>query len=169
MSNKVPIMIWLACLALIHSGPAQAQSDINAGEAAARFSDEVSTFIAHLDVETEDFSIRINRCVGRQGEVSDRIFYVWIGWRGLAGDETASDQLSAVRSRWLADDWKISRDRALENGGINVAAIEPGTGNAYSLDSGFEAGPQSYIVGFFNTPCFANPDGSAPFGVWRAP
>src|SRR5690554_639038 len=62
-------------------------------------------------------------------------------------------KLYPLRTHWAASNWRITRDRDLENGGVNIAAIEPITGNTYSLDSGFDAGPTRYIVGYFGTPC----------------
>ncbi len=149
-------------------GTVQAQSSAPPDDVAGGFADDVKTLIAKLNVDTEDFAIRINRCQGKFGEFPDEIYTVWIGWRGVARDGTAGARLAALRSHWTDSGWKITRSRELDNGGINLAALEPVTGNLYILDSGFDMGPESYIVGYFNTPCFSNPTGDTQFGAWSA-
>ena len=151
------------------TGTAQAQTPLVPHEAVARFAPEVKDQIATLDVETEDFSVRLNRCQGKFGEFADDIYTVWIGWRGFDGDGKASARLAAIRSAWSDAGWEITRNRELDNGGINLGAREPVAGNLYVLDSGFDVGPQSYIVGFFTTPCFSDPAGGTPFGAWKGP
>lgn len=149
-------------------GTAQAQSSVAPDEAVSRFAREVKDQIASLDVDTEDFSVRLNRCQGKFGEFADNIYTVWIGWRGFDRDGRAGARLAAIRSAWSHADWEITRSRELDNGGINLAALERLTGNVYILDSGFDAGRDNYIVGFFNTPCFSNPAGGTSFGAWKA-
>lgn len=164
----------LVTAALLLLGPclvvtAQAQSEVAPSEAVARLERDVKDQISSLDVDTESYSVRLNRCQGKFGETADDIYFVWIGWRGFDRDESASARLAAIRSAWSEAGWEITRNRELANGGINLAAREPATDNLYMLDSGFDAGPESYIVGLFNTPCFKNPAGATPFGAWKDP
>lgn len=149
--------------------PALAHTDAASADDIARsFVPVIETFISHLDAETEEFAVRINRCVGRQGELSDTMFYVWIGWRGVASSDNAAEILTGIHSEWSAHGWDITRNREISNGGVNIAATDLETGYAYSLDSGFDAGPNAYIVGFFNTRCHESPSSPAPFGPWSS-
>lgn len=154
-------------IALLTPALAYAHRSISADDIASAFVPAVEAFVNELDAETEELSVRINRCTGRQGELSDVMFYVWVGWRGVASSNNAAQVLSRVHSSWVTDDWDVYRYRELDNGGINVAATQPETGNTYSLDSGFEISPETYIVGFFSTRCFESPVSPAPFGPWR--
>ncbi|MDH4992355.1 hypothetical protein QEZ48_16185 [Aquamicrobium lusatiense] len=168
MSARRLALIGMYVLVKCLTGPSHAQSALAPEEVAPGLSADIRRFVAELDAETEDFAVRINRCEGRLGEFSDQIYYVWVGWRGIAAG-TAGKQLVDLRSHWSATGWQITRDRALDNGGINLAAIEPVTGNTYSLDSGFEVEPDSYIVGYFHSPCFFSPTGPVQFGPWHKP
>lgn len=136
-------------------------------QAAREFVPQVEAFLATLPLNREKFSVRVNRCEGTEGEQRDDIYYIWVGLQGTARGNDAGDILEAVHSRWQQADWEITRHRQLANGGVNVAATEPGTGNGYALDSGFEKGPDTYVVGFFNTPCYQSPSGKVKFGEIR--
>src|SRR5690606_23864361 len=70
---------------------------------------------------------------------------------------------------WASKGWNITRHRQLDNGGVNIAAVDPATGNGYALDSGFTASPNTIIVGMFNTECFDHSPGAAPFGSFAWP
>lgn len=133
-------------------------------DAAREFVPEVEAFVASLPIDREQFSIRANRCDGTEGEQRDDIYHIWVGLRGSAPGNDIAAILDGVHARWRDAGWDITRYRRLDNGGVNVAATDPATGNRYSLDSGFETGPDSYVVGFFNTPCYRNPAGKVDFG-----
>lgn len=167
MPTKLLTCIGLFVLGTSLIGQSHAQSVREPNEVASRFSADIEAFIGEIDATTEDYAIRINRCEGQLGEFSDHMYYVWVGWRGIVFEETAGRQLVSLLSRWTASGWEITRDRNLNNGGVNVAAIEPVTRNSYSLDSGFEMGPDRYIVGYFSTPCFSSAPSPAPFGPWQ--
>ncbi|WP_313665459.1 hypothetical protein [Shinella sp.] len=169
MAVKTHLSVALSLFAPYLLGTAQAQSPVAPDEVVSRFAREVKGQIASLNIYTEDFSVRLNRCQSKFGEFADDIYTVWIGWRGFDRDGTAGARLAAIRSAWSDAGWEITRSRELENGGVNLAALEPWTGNTYILDSGFDSGPDKYIVGFFNTPCFSNPAGGTSFGAWKAP
>lgn len=152
------------CLPLI---PAAAQSEVerrDSREAAAEFAEKVEEFIATLPATRERFDIRINRCENARGEMRDDIYAVWIGARLAADEDNADRLLIGVVDDWREESWEIIRNRLLDNGGVNVAAIDPSSGDSYSLDSGFKSHPRRDIVGLFSTPCFAEPGGAAPFG-----
>ena len=104
---------------------------------------------------------------GPEGEQRDDIYYIWIGLQAVARGNDAARVINEVHSRWKQAGWEVTRHRELANGGVNLAATEPGTGDAYALDSGFEKGPDSYVVGFFNTPCFQSASGNVQFGEIR--
>jgi len=76
----------------------------------------------------------------------------------------ADDVVTTQAQNWRAMGWEVTRDRRLPNGGANLAASDPKTGESYSIDSGFAAEPARYVVGYFSTRCFIEPSGSAPFG-----
>lgn len=94
--RKPTIVSMLLSTAILQAvSPAQALQVAAPNEAASAFSSAVSRFVAELDVETEAFSVRINRCQGKAGEFSDAIYYVRVGWRGVARAENAGKTLSA--------------------------------------------------------------------------
>ncbi|RDW14047.1 hypothetical protein [Paracoccus thiocyanatus] len=131
---------------------------------AAAFLPRVQATLDRLDVAAEALEIRANRCSSPGGDRDD-IFYIWIGMRGTTA-APAGPQLRRLHAEWRAAGWTVTRMRQLRNGGVNLAAREPGTGNGYAFDSGFAAGPQ-HVAGFFDTPCFRNPDGPVRFGRLR--
>lgn len=161
------IGLAMAMVAALTPMAAQAHRAILADNAVRSFVPSVEAFIATLPVETEAFSVRINRCTGQQGELSDLMYYVWVGWRGTVS--SAAEVLQDVHRTWGSEGWEIIRNRQLDNGGLNIAATDPATGNSYSLDSGFAAGPDTYIVGYFNTRCLEHASGAAPFGPFAWP
>lgn len=140
-----------------------AMKSIPSREAAAAFTPKVEALIDSLPLRREKFQVRANRCAGTEGEQRDDIYHVWVGLQAVAAGGGAAAVLESVHERWRADGWEITRYRRLDNGGVNVAATDP-DGNAWSLDSGFEKGPDEYVVGFFNTPCFHDPSGEVDFG-----
>lgn len=146
---------------------AHAAREISPNVVAAQFAARVKDFIGALDAHTDDLAVRINRCVGRQGEVADDRFYAWIGWRGVAPADNAFDVIAGALATMRAAGWEVTRDRRLANGGVNVTATDPSSGQTYSLDSGFDAGPNSYIVGFFYTRCFNSTSDPVVFGPWK--
>lgn len=150
----------LTSLASCLPGAALAQS---AEARASAFGQEVNAFIGEFDVAPEAFEVRINRCDGPGPDVDD-VYYVWVGARLVAPAENASSLLVALHAEWEAGDWDIYRYRHLDNEGVNLAARHPDTKHNYALDSGFEAGPQRYIVGTFSTPCFRDSDTDFAFG-----
>jgi len=78
--------------------------------------------------------------------------------------------LAKLHSDWMESDWVIHRYRTMAEGGINLAARHQETQHLYALDSGFEAGPERYIVGTFSTPCLIADVGSFSYGEvkdWR--
>lgn len=135
------------------------------GEVAREFAAEVGALVESLGINREAFSVRANRCEGRNGEASDEIYHVWIGLRGFDPQDDIRRIIAAQHDRWKAAGWAITRFRHLDSGGVNLAATDPATGWHYALDSGFESGPDSYVVGFFNTSCFENPSGTVRFGA----
>lgn len=69
--RKPTIVSMLLSTAILQAvSPAQALQVAAPNEAASAFSSAVSRFVAELDVETEAFSVRINRCQGKAGEFS---------------------------------------------------------------------------------------------------
>ncbi|WP_147276140.1 hypothetical protein [Pelagibacterium lacus] len=72
--------------------------------------------------------------------------------------------LEDVGDGWKTQGWTITRYRPLDNGSLNIAAIDPATGDGFALDSSFETEADIYVVGFFNTPCHKHSPGPAPFG-----
>lgn len=136
-------------------------------QAARDFLPRVESFLATLPVNREKFSVRVNRCDGPEGEQRDDIYYIWIGLQAVARGNDAARVINEVHARWQEAGWEVTRHRELANGGVNLAATEPGSGDAYALDSGFDKGPDSYVVGFFNTPCFQSPSGDVQYGEIR--
>ena len=133
-------------------------------QAAAAFGEKIEAFIDSLAVERDRVDVRINRCEGSGGEMRDDIYAVWVGVQLLAENDDAGQLLAAVADNWRDRGFQVFRDRVLANGGVNIAATDPATGESYSLDSGFPPYPQRYIVGYFSTPCLEEPSGAAPFG-----
>lgn len=136
-------------------------------QAARAFVPDIEAFLASLPINREKFSVRVNRCEGTEGEQRDDIYYIWVGVQAVARAHDAGQVLEAVHARWQAQGWDITRHRSLPNGGVNVAATDPSSGHGYALDSGFDKGPDTYIVGFFNTPCYQSPSGDVQFGEIR--
>lgn len=136
-------------------------------QAAREFVPRVEAFLATLPIDREKFSVRVNRCEGTEGEQRNDLYYIWVGLQGTARAQDAGRILEDVHARWRASDWDVRRHRTLDNGGVNIAATEAGTGDSYALDSGFDKGPQTYIVGFFNTPCYRSSSGDVQFGEIR--
>ena len=134
-------------------------------EAADAFLPQVEAAIAGLALQREPLSTRVNPCEGPQGQVSEEAYYIWVGLRGDAQAGDAAAVIEDAHARWQAAGWEITRFRKLDNGGVNLAATDPATGNTYALDSGFRNAPASALAGFFNTPCFRSPDGKVTFGA----
>lgn len=181
-SNSVPArsrkacsacLVFLALLAgtALQSSGARGQSDAlpvqDSLDTAREFVAQVEAFIGKLRLEREASAVRVNACEGRQGESRGDIYYIWVGLRGVAAGGDAADILEEVHTGWLDARWTVTRYRHLPNGGINVAATEPVTGNGFTLDSGFEPDPGGYVVGYFNTPCYRSPSGIVQFGEIR--
>ena len=137
----------------------------NTQQAVAEFLPQVEAALGALAVDRESFEVRANRCEGRQGETRDDLYYIWVGLRGTARGNDIADQIGQAHARWQAAGWEITRFRTLDNGGVNLTATEPATGNTYTLDSGFQPAPDAYVVGFFSTPCFRSPEGRVDFGT----
>ncbi len=160
------------CIALFLPATATtAQADAerrDSGRAAAAFAEKIEAFITGLPATRERFEVRINRCEGARGELRDDIYAVWVGARLAAENDDAGRVLAAVADDWRERNWDVFRDRVLDNGGVNIAAFDPASGESHSLDSGFERNPHRYIVGYFSTPCFQDPSGAAPFGAVAA-
>lgn len=159
------------CVALLLPfSPAMAQSGLESRDslhAAAVFAKKVESFVAGLPAEREHFEVRINRCLGARGEMRDDIYAVWVGVRLAAENDDAGNLLAAVADDWRERGWEIIRDRVLDNGGVNIAAVDPASGESHSLDSGLRLNPQRYIVGIFSTSCLQDPSGAAAFGSVR--
>jgi hypothetical protein len=157
-------LAMVLCLPMI---PTSAQTELELREshdAAGVFAEKVEALIADLPVERERFEVRINRCQGARGEMRDDIYAVWVGVRLAAENGDAGAVLTAAVADWRERGWEIFRDRVLDNGGVNIAALDPSSGESHSLDSGFKRDPHRYIVGYFSTPCLQDPSGAAPFG-----
>lgn len=133
-------------------------------QAAIAFAEHVEAVIATLPVKRKHIEMRINRCEGAKGEMRDDIYAVWIGMRLVAEQDNADRMLVAVLDDWRERGWAITRNRLLDNGGVNIASVDPVTGNSHSLDSGFAPHPGRYIVGYFSTACLQEPSGAAAFG-----
>lgn len=129
----------------------------------------VEDAVGGLSIQREAMQTRINRCQGTQGEQRDDLFYAWVGLRGMAHQGDIAEQLRHLHQQWLDRGWTITRFRTLDNGGVNLAATDPGTGNTYMLDSGFDVAPDAAVAGFFNTPCFQSADGAVDFGQITVP
>ena len=136
---------------------------ISSRDAAQAFAPRVEAFLDTLALRREKFEVRANRCAGSEGEQRDDIYTIWVGVQAVAPQSDAARVLAEVHDRWRDEGWDITRWRRLENGGINLGARDPG-GNDWVLDSGFPAGPDRYVVGFFNTPCMREPSGAVDFG-----
>lgn len=133
-------------------------------QAARELLPRVEAFLDTLPINRDKLSVRVNRCDGPEGEERDDVYYIWIGIQAVARGHDAGRVINEVHASWRDDGWEVVRHRELANGGVNLAATEPETGNSYALDSGFEKGPDTYIVGFFNTPCYQSPSGDVQFG-----
>lgn len=138
-------------------------------QAAAGFLPQVEGALAGMAIGRESFEMRANRCDGPEGDNRDDVYYIWVGLRGAAPGNDIAAQLVAAHARWQAQGWDITRFRKLDNGGVNLAATDPATGNTYTLDSGFQPSPAAYLVGFFNTPCYQSPEGKVDFGMLDVP
>ena len=138
-------------------------------QAIAEFLPQVEQVVSHLSIARESFEVRANRCEGAQGEQRDDLFYIWVGLRGRAHGNDIARQIEAAHARWQQQGWEIGRFRTLDNGGVNLTATDPSTGNTYTLDSGFKPAPDAYLAAFFNTPCFRSPDGKVAFGELHLP
>ena len=132
--------------------------------AASALLDAVEDAIGGLSIRREAMQTRINRCQGAQGEQRDDLFYAWVGLRGMAGQGDIAEQIRRIHGQWVERGWEITRFRTLDNGGVNLAATDPATGNTYMLDSGFDVAPDAALAGFFNTPCFQSAEGKVDFG-----
>jgi hypothetical protein len=165
-SKVISLIRWMAGLCLAATPlSAQELEQRDSHQAATGFAETIETLIETMPVEQESFEVRINRCATPQGAMRDDVYAVWIGTRLVTiGDEHADDIIAEQARRWREKGWDISRDRQLEGGGANLAAIDPDSGNSYSLDSGFAPEPERYILGFFSTACFEEPSGTVPFG-----
>lgn len=129
----------------------------------------VEDAIGDLAIQREAMQTRINRCQGAEGEHRDDLFYAWVGLRGTAHQGDIAEQLRRVHQQWQDRGWTITRFRTLDNGGVNLAATDPDTGNTYMLDSGFDVAPDAAMAGFFNTPCFQSVEGKVDFGEISVP
>lgn len=151
------------CRAPVHGVEKGTMQTISSRDAAQAFAPRVEAFLDTLPLRREKFEVRANRCAGSEGEQRNDIYTVWVGLQAVAPGNDAARVLGEVHDRWRDDGWEITRWRRLENGGINLGARDP-DGNDWVLDSGFAAGPESYVVGFFNTPCMLDPSGAVDFG-----
>ena len=133
-------------------------------DATADFHEATSELVDELGVDIESTQMRLRRCEGKKGELSDEVYHVWVGVRGTAPESNVDSLIEQRHEQWDGDGWEITRYRHLDGGGVNLAATDPDTGYHYSLDSGFDEDPDAYLVGFFNTPCYQNPDGQVDFG-----
>jgi len=136
-------------------------------QAATAFADKVEAFIASLPVKREHVEVRINRCEGARGEMHDDVSAIGVGTRLVAENDDAGRLLAAVADDWRDRGMQVFRDRVLANGGVNIAATDPASGESFSLGSGFPPHPERYIVGYFSTACLEEPSGAVPFGPVR--
>lgn len=152
------------CLPVIAAG---GQTDIDprdSRQAAIAFAGHVEAIIDTLPVEREHLEMRINRCEGAQGEMRDDIYAIWIGTRLVAEQDDAAIVLLAILEDWRERGWEITRNRLLDNGGVNIASVGLVSGYSHSFDSGFAPHIGRHIVGYFSTPCLQEPSGTAAFG-----
>lgn len=165
---EMRLRVCIAGLAITVFTPlaSEAAREISPDIVAANLVSRAEVFVRTLNVHSEEFSVRINRCQGRRGEIPDDRFYAWVGWRGVVPANDALDSTRVAESR--AAGWKVTRDRRLENGGLNVAAIDLVSDQTFSLDSGFDSDPGRYIVGFFHTKFFHHNAPIVSFGPWKA-
>ncbi len=171
-TRRLPLAGALACLLLAGCAGAkdtQRMQSRTPQQAAAEFLPQVEQVLAGLSIERESMEVRANRCEGQRGETRDDTFYVWVGLRGLAPGNDIARQIEAAHARWQAQGWDITRFRHLDSGGVNLTAIDPASGNTYTLDSGFKPAPDAYLAAFFNTPCFQSPEGTVAFGELALP
>lgn len=167
----LPIAGALACLLVVGCAGAEDIDTMDSKtpqQAAADFVPQLEQAISGLSIRRESFEIRANRCQGREGETRDDLFYVWVGLRGMAPGDDIAAQIEAAHARWQALGWEIARFRRLDNGGVNLTATDPASGNTYTLDSGFKPAPEAALAAFFNTPCFRSPEGAVAFGELSA-
>lgn len=169
---RLPIAGALACLLVAGCAGAEDIDTMDSKtpqQAAAEFLPQVEQALAGLAIRREAFEVRANRCQGREGETRDDLFYIWVGLRGMAPGDDIASQIEAAHARWQAQGWEIGRFRRLDNGGVNLTATDPSTGNTYTLDSGFKPAPQAALAAFFNTPCLRSPEGAVAFGELATP
>ncbi|HIV58751.1 MAG TPA: hypothetical protein H9902_12435 [Candidatus Stackebrandtia faecavium] len=165
----------VALVALLTSGcgvGAKEEADMDTkpvDEATAQFHEDTAALVDELGIEVESTQMRLRRCEGKKGELSEDVYHVWVGVRGLAPESNVDDLIEKRHGLWNDAGWDITRYRHLDSGGVNLAATDPATGYHYSLDSGFEEDPDAYLVGFFNTPCYRSPDGDVDFGTVDVP
>lgn len=171
-TRRLPIAGALACLLFAGCAGAEDTDSMDTRtpqQAAAEFLPQVEQVVSGLSIARESFEVRANRCEGAQGEQRDDLFYVWVGLRGRAPGNDIARQIEAAHARWQRQGWDIGRFRTLDNGGVNLTATDPATGNTYTLDSGFKPAPDAYLAAFFNTPCFRSPEGKVAFGELHLP
>jgi len=172
VARRLPIAGALACLLFAGCAGAEDTDTMDhktPQQAAAEFLPQVEAVVAGLSIERESVEVRANRCEGAQGETRDDLFYIWVGLRGLAQGNDIAQQIEAAHARWQQQGWEIARFRKLDNGGVNLTATDPDSGNTYTLDSGFKPAPEAYLAAFFNTPCFRSPEGKVAFGEMHVP
>lgn len=167
-TRPLPLAGALACLLLAGCAGAKdtdRMQSMTPQQAAAGFLPQVEQVLAELSIERESLEVRANRCEGQGGETRDDLFYIWVGLRGLAPGRDIARQIEAAHARWQGQGWEITRFRHLDSGGVNLTAVDPASGNTYTLDSGFKPAPDAYLAAFFNTPCFHSPEGTVAFGA----
>lgn len=167
--TPLALALLLAASACAGTGDTDRMKTQTPRQAADELLPQVESALAGAAIVREKFEVRANRCEGREGETRDDLFYVWVGLRASVPGNDAAAQVAAAHARWQAAGWEITRFRTLANGGVNLAATDPATGNGYVLDSGFDPAPQGYVVGFFNTPCRQSAEGPVAFGPLPAP